>query len=61
VFEQLDDQTTRYYPLFLKVLPDPVTRPRQRETLIELYRKGNIDEALRAFKKIYLKATKSNH
>lgn len=34
--------------------PDPATRPRQRETLIELYRKGKIDEALRSFKKIYL-------
>ena len=54
VFRQLDDRTTRYNPLFLKVLPDPATKPRQREALIELYRKGKIDEALRAFKKTYL-------
>jgi DNA-binding GntR family transcriptional regulator len=54
VFRQLDDRTTRYNPLLLKVFPDPATRPRQREALIELYRKGKIDEALRAFKKTYL-------
>jgi DNA-binding GntR family transcriptional regulator len=54
VFRQLDDRTTRYNPLLLKVFPNPATRPRQRETLIELYRKGKIDEALRSFKKIYL-------
>ena len=54
VFRQLDDRTTRYYPLFLKLFPDPATRPQQREVLIEFYRKGKVDEALRAFKKIYL-------
>ena len=54
VFRQLDDRSTRYNPLLLKVFPDPATRPRQRESLIELYRKGKIDEALRAFKKAYL-------
>jgi DNA-binding GntR family transcriptional regulator len=54
VFRQLDDRTTRYNPLLLKVFPDPATRPRQREALIELYRKGKVDEAVRAFKKIYL-------
>ena len=54
VFRQLHDRTTRYYPLLFKVFPDPTTRPRQREALIEYYRKGNVDEALRAFKKIYL-------
>jgi len=54
VFRQLDDRTTRYNPLFLKLFPDPATRPRQREALIEYYRKGKVDEALRAFKKIYL-------
>ncbi len=42
------------YPLILKLFPDPATRPRQREVLIEFYRKGKVDEALRAFKKIYL-------
>ena len=56
VFRQLDDRTTRYNPLLLKVFPDPATRPRPREALIELYRKGKIEEALRAFKKIYLDA-----
>jgi DNA-binding GntR family transcriptional regulator len=54
VFRQLDDRMTRYNPLFLKLFPDQATRPRQREVLIEFYRKGKIDEALRAFKKIYL-------
>ena len=54
VFTRLDDRSTRYNPLVLKVFPDPATRPRQREVLIELYRKGKVDEALRAFKKIYL-------
>ena len=54
VFRQLDDRTTRYNTLFLKLFPDPATRPRQREVLIDIYRKGKVDEALRAFKKVYL-------
>jgi DNA-binding GntR family transcriptional regulator len=54
VFRQLDDRTTRYYPLFTKLFPDPATRPRQQETLIQFLRKGEVDEAVRAFKKIYL-------
>ena len=54
VFRQLDDRLARYYPLFLKLFPDPATRPRQREVLIEFYRKGKVDEAVRAFKKNYL-------
>ena len=45
---------TRYYPLVLKLFPNPASRPRQQEMLIEFYRKGNVDEALRAFRKIYL-------
>ena len=53
MFRQLDDRSTRYNPLLLKLFPDPATRPRQREILIELYRKGKVNEALRAFKKIY--------
>jgi DNA-binding GntR family transcriptional regulator len=53
-FRQLDDRMTRYYPLLLKLFPDPATRPRQREVLIELYRKGKVDEAVRAFKRTYL-------
>ena len=53
VFRQLEDRMARYYPLLLKLFP-PETRPRQRELLIEIYRKGKIAEAFRAFKKIYL-------
>ena len=58
IFRRLDDQSTRYNPLFLKVFPDPATRPRHREALIELCREGKIDEALRGFKKIYLEGTR---
>ena len=54
VFQQLDDRLTRYNPLVLKLFPDPETRPRQREVLIEFLRKGEVDEAVRAFKKLYL-------
>jgi DNA-binding GntR family transcriptional regulator len=54
VFRQQNDRMARYLPLYLKVFPTPETRPRQRETLIELYREGKIAEAFRAFKKIYL-------
>jgi hypothetical protein len=53
VFRQLEDRGTRYEPLLLKVFP-PETRPRQREVLIEIYRKAKIAEAFRAFRKIYL-------
>jgi DNA-binding GntR family transcriptional regulator len=53
-FRQLDDRLTRYNPLVLKLFPDPATRPRQREALIEFLRKGEVDEAVRAFKKLYL-------
>jgi DNA-binding GntR family transcriptional regulator len=54
MFRQLDDRLTRYNPLVLKLFPDPATRPRQREALIEHYRKGKVDDAVRAFKKTYL-------
>ena len=55
MFRKLDDRMTRYYPLLLRELyPAQESRPRQHEALIELYRKGEIAEALRAFKKIYL-------
>jgi DNA-binding GntR family transcriptional regulator len=54
VFRQLDDRLTRYNPMVLKLFPDPETRPRQREVLIEFLRKGKVDEAVRAFKKLYL-------
>ena len=45
---------TRYDPLYLKIFPTTETRPRQRETLIEIYQNGKIAEAFQAFKKIYL-------
>jgi hypothetical protein len=51
VFRQLDDRSTRYSPVLLKLFPDPAARPRPREMLIELFRKGKVDAALRAFKK----------
>ena len=54
MFRQLDDRMTRYNPLFLKLFPDQATRPRQREVLIEFLREGKVDDAVRAFKKIYL-------
>ena len=54
VFRQLDDRMTRYNPLFLKLFPDQATRPRQREVLIEFLREDKVDEAVRAFKRIYL-------
>src|SRR5258708_22378647 len=54
VFRGLEDRSIRYVPLILQLFPDPAKRPRQREVLIEFYRKGKVDEAFRAFKKIYL-------
>jgi DNA-binding GntR family transcriptional regulator len=54
VFRQLDDRLARYYPLVLKLFPDSATRPRQREVFIEFLRKGEVDEAIRAFKRLYL-------
>jgi hypothetical protein len=45
---------TRYNPLFLKLFPDSAKRPRQREVLIEFLREGKVDDAVRAFKKIYM-------
>jgi DNA-binding GntR family transcriptional regulator len=54
VFTRLDDRMTRYYPLAVTLFPNPSSRPRQQEMLIEHYRKGKVDEALRAFKKTYL-------
>ena len=54
MFRKMDDRMTRYYPLLLELYPTPESRPRQHEVLIEIYRKGKVDEAFRAFKKIYL-------
>jgi DNA-binding GntR family transcriptional regulator len=53
VFRQLDDRMARYYPLFHELFPDPATRPRQQEMLVEFCRKGKVEEAVRAFKKNY--------
>jgi DNA-binding GntR family transcriptional regulator len=50
VFQQLEDRMARYYPFLLKLFP--TARP--SEILIEIYRKGEIAEAFRAFKTIYL-------
>ena len=50
VFQQLEDRMARYYPFLLKLFP--TARP--SEILIEIYRKGKIAEAFRAFKEIYL-------
>ena len=55
LFRHLEDRGTRYEPLLQKLFPTE-TRPRQQEVLIEIYRKGKIAEAFRAFKKIYLEA-----
>jgi DNA-binding GntR family transcriptional regulator len=54
VFRQLEDRSTRYVPLLMKLFPTPESRPRQREVLIEIFRKGKTTEAFRAFRKIYL-------
>jgi DNA-binding GntR family transcriptional regulator len=54
VFRQLEDRLTRYVPLLMKLFPTPESRPRQREVLIEIFRKGKTIEAFRAFRKIYL-------
>jgi DNA-binding GntR family transcriptional regulator len=56
MFRQLDDRMTRYNPLFLKLFPHQAARPRQREVLIEFLREDKVDEAVRAFKKLYLEA-----
>jgi DNA-binding GntR family transcriptional regulator len=56
MFRKLDDRMTRYYPLLLvELYPTPESRPRQHEALIDLYRKGKVAEAFRAFRQIYLK------
>ena len=58
IFRQLDDRTTRYYPLILRLFPDPATRPQQREVLIEFYRKGKVDQAIGAFKSTYFEVVR---
>jgi DNA-binding GntR family transcriptional regulator len=54
VFRQLEERTSRYVPLLMELFPTPESRPRQQEALIEIYRKGKVADAFRAFKKIYL-------
>src|SRR5258708_14145983 len=54
VFRQPEERSSRYVPLLIKLFPTAESRPRQREILIEMYRKGKITEPFRAFKKIYL-------
>jgi hypothetical protein len=54
VVRQLEDRLTRYVPLLMKLFPTPESRPRQREVLIEIFRKGKTPEAFRVFRKIYL-------
>jgi DNA-binding GntR family transcriptional regulator len=53
-FRKLNDRMTRYYPLVIQLHPTPESRSRQHEALIEIYRKGQIAEALKTFKKLYL-------
>lgn len=53
VFQQLENRSTRYEPVILKLFPAE-TRPRQHELLIEIYRKGKIAEAFSAYRKIFL-------
>jgi DNA-binding GntR family transcriptional regulator len=57
-FRQLDDRATRYNPLLVKLFPTPETRPQHHQALIELCRQGKVVEALRAFRRIYLEATR---
>ena len=59
VFEQLERRTTRYVPLLVQLFPNPGKRPRQREVFLSLYRKGKVTEAVRAFRKVYLKQVHS--
>jgi DNA-binding GntR family transcriptional regulator len=54
VFRQLNDRMARYDPLYVEVFPTVESRPRQWETLIQIYRQGKVAEAFQAFKKLYL-------
>jgi len=49
VFRQLEDRSTRYEPLLLRLFPQET-----KEGLIQMYRKGKVAEAFRLFKKIYV-------
>jgi DNA-binding GntR family transcriptional regulator len=57
VFRQLDDRSTRYNPVTLKLVPNSAARPQMCEMFVELLKKGKVDEALRTFKKAYLEIT----
>ena len=55
MFEQLERRSTRYVPLFVHLFPDSGKRPQLREVFLSFYRKGKVTEAVRAFRKVYLK------
>src|SRR6516164_4316672 len=55
VLTQLESRATRYVSLFIRLFPDPEKRPRHRELFLGHYRKGKVAEAVRAFRKEYLK------
>jgi hypothetical protein len=42
VFKLLEDRSSRYVPLLIKLFPTPETRPRQQEVLIEAYEKAKL-------------------
>jgi hypothetical protein len=42
VFKQLEDRSSHYVPLLIKLFPTPETRPRQQEVLIEAYEKAKL-------------------
>jgi DNA-binding GntR family transcriptional regulator len=54
LFRQLRNRATRYIPLLLRLYPDPGSRPRQREELLRLMQQGDIRQAVRTFRKLYL-------
>ena len=59
VLTQLESRATRYVPLFIRLFPDPEKRPRHRENFLEHYRKGEVAEAVQAFRKEYWKQIRS--
>jgi DNA-binding GntR family transcriptional regulator len=60
VLTQLESRATRYVPLFIRLFPDPEKRPRHREIFLEHFRKGKVDDAVRAFRKEYLIISQDN-
>jgi DNA-binding GntR family transcriptional regulator len=45
-FRKVNDRMTRYYPLLIQLHSTSESRSRQHEVLIEIYRKGQIGEAV---------------